>query len=169
MVIAWRAVTVPRSPASTRAVMGPVPVAAPLGIVVLSVARPFPSVVPPETIVSRPGTDRVNVTSAPLTGRPSGSVTVSVSVIGSGRLLRENWYLLAFNAAASLPEPFLIVRVAAPSLPDGSVAAIVMGFEPAPRAIGNSNVPSAAAVELAVAPFRVLWARRVLRPWVFPF
>ena len=55
-------------------------------------ARPFEPVVSwLDAIAGTPGTASVKVTFAPASARPSGSVTVTVSVTGSGRIDRLTW------------------------------------------------------------------------------
>ena len=61
-------------------------------MVVANRATPLPLVlIWLDTIASRPGTETVNSAVAPLTGLPSGSVTVTVSVIGLGSFEVRNW------------------------------------------------------------------------------
>ena len=81
----------PNSLLETRTVALPWPRSAPFGTVVLNEALPFGSVLLSLVIGPTPGMLRVNVTSAPASGLPSGSVTVAVSVIGSGSLERLIW------------------------------------------------------------------------------
>jgi len=61
------------------------PGVAPFGIDVVNVAVPAVEVVSAlDAITGTPGTARVNVTVAPFRARPSGSVTTTVRVTGSG-------------------------------------------------------------------------------------
>ena len=90
MVMTVWSVVVPNSALRTETVAGPVPTSAPDGTVVDQTARPFADVRPSAVTVGMPGMLRVNVTSAPPSGRPSGSVTIAVSRRRDGSEPRRN-------------------------------------------------------------------------------
>ena len=80
-----RGVVSPRAPVWTIAVIEHWPAVAPFGIVVVNDPRPSAPVDrTDDAIAGTPGTASVNVTFAPGNGAPSGSVTLTVSVTGSG-------------------------------------------------------------------------------------
>ena len=110
----------------------------------------------------------VNVTSAPASGWPSGSVTVTNKVTGSGSFERLIWRVEVVRTAVNLPGPRSTVRLMAATFPAGSVPVIEILFEPVAIDTLNVNVPSDSAVPAtceALASFR---ARRVVRAWVLP-
>src|SRR5205823_11131911 len=85
MVITVRSVVSPKSVVWTMAVIEHWPAVAPFGIVVVNEARPVLEVVrADDAIAGTPGTARVNVTLAPDSARPSGSVTMTDKQTDSG-------------------------------------------------------------------------------------
>ena len=111
-----------------------------------------------------PGMLRVNVTSASATAMPSGSVTVTDSVTGSGSSLPLD--PVVGRGRATLPacrSHAGRVRVVSVSLPAGSVPVIVDLVDAGSSARLSLNVPSAPAVPGDRRPVRRV-ARQQRRP-----
>ncbi len=118
--------------------------------------------------VGMPGMLRVNVTAAPDSACPSGSVTVAVRVTGSGSFECLMVYGEALSATVSLPVPRLTLTLACAVLPAGSVPVTVIAFTPGASATLSVNVPSDSAVPATDEPFASFRASSVVRAWVLP-